>query len=187
MAGVPKFERENIEHAALLMFADQGFESTTMSAIAEAAGLSRRSLYRYFTSKEDIFFEYHRRETLLLERILGDATRSLSDGLRQFARTLVADDEALALRLRVLEEMPKLRARSLMTRSEWEAMVARNLACRNGSDEPTLEMRIVAAAAMGSLSIAVQEWVYRGADLDESLDRALAFVDPLLMQVQQHS
>src|SRR5581483_800672 len=45
--------RDTIWQAAIDLFAEKGFDETTMDEIAEAAGTSRRSVFRYFASKSD--------------------------------------------------------------------------------------------------------------------------------------
>ncbi|WP_326836515.1 helix-turn-helix domain-containing protein [Amycolatopsis rhabdoformis] len=46
--------RQDITEAAQRLFVEHGYEQTTMDDVAEAAGLSRRSLFRYFPTKEDL-------------------------------------------------------------------------------------------------------------------------------------
>ena len=46
--------KQEIAHAAWLLFAERGYEKATVEAIARAAGVSRRSFFRYFSSKEDV-------------------------------------------------------------------------------------------------------------------------------------
>src|SRR5690349_21881808 len=48
--------RAELAEIALRMFADRGYEETTVDDIAVAAGLSKRSFFRYFPSKEDAVF-----------------------------------------------------------------------------------------------------------------------------------
>ena len=45
-----------IQHA-LVCFIDQGIDGTTIAEIAERAGLTERSVYRYFSSKSDLVLE----------------------------------------------------------------------------------------------------------------------------------
>ncbi len=50
-------KREIILQAALRVFAQKGFAATKMNDIAQQAGIGKGTLYEYFTSKEDLFFE----------------------------------------------------------------------------------------------------------------------------------
>jgi len=53
--------RSDIANAAVALFAKQGFDSTTMAEVAEAADVSRRTVYRYFPTKDDLVFEHPHR------------------------------------------------------------------------------------------------------------------------------
>ena len=96
--------RQEIARAAWLLFAEQGYEDTTVAAIARAAGVSRRSFFRYFSSKEDV--------------VVGTTDALAEDVLAAFARRpqheppLVAIERALGPRSRRGSRMPRRRARS---------------------------------------------------------------------------
>jgi AcrR family transcriptional regulator len=47
--------RENLVSVATGLFADRGFEGTSIEAVLDAAGVSRGSLYHHFSSKEALF------------------------------------------------------------------------------------------------------------------------------------
>src|SRR5436190_23104698 len=51
--------REAITQAALELFAERGYQATTLADIAEAADVSTRTIFAYFPSKEDILFCDH--------------------------------------------------------------------------------------------------------------------------------
>lgn len=76
--------RTEIAHAAVALFHRDGFDSSTMSDVAEAAGVSRRTVYRHFPTKEDLVFEYPRR---WLEQLKDEiAQREPEEALRDFSR-----------------------------------------------------------------------------------------------------
>jgi len=54
----PEERREEIIRAAITLFARQGFERTTTKEIAAAAGISEGTIYKYFTSKQEILFAF---------------------------------------------------------------------------------------------------------------------------------
>ncbi|HEX2949668.1 MAG TPA: TetR/AcrR family transcriptional regulator [Armatimonadota bacterium] len=54
----PEIRRAEIVRAAVALFARQGFERTTTKEIAAAAGIAEGTIYKYFTSKQDILFSF---------------------------------------------------------------------------------------------------------------------------------
>src|SRR5262249_61363539 len=48
--------RDTIARVAVRLFAEQGYEHTTLAEIADAANVSKRTIFAYFESKEDILF-----------------------------------------------------------------------------------------------------------------------------------
>ena len=57
--GIAKEEstRDRILRAAERLFAERGFSSVSMPAIAEASGITAGAIYKHFDSKSDLFFE----------------------------------------------------------------------------------------------------------------------------------
>ena len=57
--GTPSDVRSRLVEAAFARFTADGFEATTVDQIADAAGVSRRTFFRYFDTKEDVVFPDH--------------------------------------------------------------------------------------------------------------------------------
>lgn len=77
-----------IRAAAADLFVEHGFEKTTMEAVADAANVSVRTVFRYFPTKEDLFF--------------GDVEEDLAD-LRELLDARPADEPVMASVRAVIE------------------------------------------------------------------------------------
>ncbi len=82
--------RENIERVALQLFAERGYDHTTLAEIADAADVSPRTIFAYFESKEDILFcdepvMFERLKDTLEQRPVGATT---VDALREFVSSI---------------------------------------------------------------------------------------------------
>ncbi|MDL4817080.1 TetR/AcrR family transcriptional regulator [Actinomadura opuntiae] len=73
---------------ATRMFAEKGFESTSVQEIVNAAGVTKGAMYHYFGSKDDLLYEiYHRLLGLQMRRLeqIADGTGSAEERLRAAA------------------------------------------------------------------------------------------------------
>jgi AcrR family transcriptional regulator len=78
--------------AATRLFAEQGFESTSVQAIVEAAGVTKGAMYHYFESKDDLLYEiYHRVLGMQMQRLeeIADSNDLLPDRVRAAAADVV--------------------------------------------------------------------------------------------------
>jgi len=172
-------QRETLERIALQLFATRGYEQTTVQAICEAAEVAHATFYRYFSTKGDVLFASRTRYVDALNRILDESPRvtgmSWRDVVVAFADVL-SSDEMLATRDRVAQSNPRLLDQILALQREWEDTLARGLAQRRGLDEPDIETRLEAGAAMVILRAALRDWDENPgrAPLRTHVDRAMA-------------
>jgi AcrR family transcriptional regulator len=152
-----------IHQSALALFARQGFEATTLDDIATAAGVSRRSLFHYFGSKEDIVLST---KAGLAELIEAAISRRPPDepllAMAEHALTDMAADfqgpQARAL-ARLIHDTPALRAGDHAKYEAIEQRMARALAARKGLAPDDLTARVVATTAVGVLRMATETWL----------------------------
>jgi AcrR family transcriptional regulator len=120
------------ERIALEMFASRGFKAVTVDEIADAAGVSARTLFRYFPAKEDVLVGYPRRATAaeveLIEALA--PSRSPLESVWTLIRDLLTqhppDVELLNLWRRAAADVPEVvdRVRGERTQSLLDAVTA---------------------------------------------------------------
>jgi AcrR family transcriptional regulator len=172
---------------AMTLFLERGYERTTVEQIALAAGVSRRSFFRYFESKEDVLaVAFADTGAGIAEALRGRPSgESAWLALRRSFDLLVADidTEPRTLQLaRIMLESPALRPGQERKRSTWTGALADALEPRlRAGAERSLRAAALGGAALACLATAQSAWVE-----DEGrtpfgvlLDAAMAAVAPL--------
>lgn len=123
-AGEDPAKREQILDGAKRVFMEQGFEAASMNDITRAAGVSKGTIYVYFSNKEDLFValvDHHRNEFATSMRHILEGTEEVREGLEQFgkafANKMICSDMIPAMRsvLGVIDRMPKLAQRFFLS------------------------------------------------------------------------
>lgn len=151
--------RKRILTAALSLFEERGFTATTVDDIAALAGVSRRTVFYQFPTKEDLVLVDHAVQLdFLLERIDQQPVdlptydvlwNALEDLGNRFDRS-----KPLRLRHRFVVNEPDVHARSLQMQSEWDDRIAAALAARSETPRATAVQReaaVVSAAGLACL------------------------------------
>jgi AcrR family transcriptional regulator len=136
-----------IRDAGMTLFASQGFTATTIDQIAEAADVSRATVFGYFPTKEELVFGDGAAVIELLDgrlRERGDQTTLA------VVRTWLGElagwfEPELVLQQRLAREVPVVGARRLQLFSEAERAIADSLEAELGAEQP-LAARLAAAA-----------------------------------------
>ncbi len=109
--------RQQIADEAMRLFVSRGFDHVTVAEVAAAAGISQKTVFNYYPTKEDLFFdEVPRREAALVGAIRGRAPgESILAALRrlQLAECPRLCSPGFATFARIIEESPALQAREL--------------------------------------------------------------------------
>jgi AcrR family transcriptional regulator len=169
---------EAIVTGALGLFEERGFERTTVDQIAEAAEISRRTFFRYFADKEEVFFAEDERLLDLIHDTLDAAPdgEPVLDLARRATRALAehstADPERRLARERLIAATPALQARRLAKTLRWEQAIAARLVARGSSEQEAL---LVPKVALACFQAAYERWVGDpGQDLPALVDESFA-------------
>ncbi len=162
--------REQITEAAIALFADRGFEGTTVDDIAAAADVSRRTFFRYFARKEDVILHW-KQETArelhdaLAARPPGESPLEAVEGALTTVATSYGARRELTLGLLRLFERPLELPHSEDT--AWDEVLAMGLAQRMGVDSARdPRPRLIATVGFAVLLATVQSWGAAGAKDD---------------------
>jgi TetR/AcrR family transcriptional regulator, regulator of mycofactocin system len=168
--------QDHIADVALDLFDRRGFDEVSVDDVAQAAGIARRTLFRYYASKNAIPWGdfdahlHHMRD--LLDRMdsgvpVGEALR---DALLAFNRFGDAETARHRQRMRVILKTDALQAYSMTMYAGWRAVVAEFVAKRLSMQPADLVPRTVAWTLLGVALSAYEQWL---ADESVSLADAL--------------
>ncbi|WP_164203368.1 mycofactocin system transcriptional regulator [[Micrococcus luteus] ATCC 49442] len=170
----------SIERAAFALFEEQGFDETTMEQIADAVGVGRRTLFRYFPSKNDIPWG------------------QFDDSLRNFAEHLAAvplsvpvadavhlcvvafndfDEQSLPqhrIRMRLILETPTLQAHSALRYGAWRGVIENYVASRLRLPVDTLLPRLAGHVSLALAVSSYEQWLLEpDSELTDILELAM--------------
>lgn len=155
--------RRRLTQAAQSLFADRGYEATTIDDIAAAAGVSRRTFFYHFASKDDVIQSWHQEfEDALTEaiRLAPPAWPILRVTEAAVVAALGAFDVEQALRLEQLKrDTPALRARDQGKYERLETAITHALAMRAGLEADDLRIKVDAMLMTGILRVGSTGWI----------------------------
>ncbi|MFD6530191.1 TetR/AcrR family transcriptional regulator [Streptomyces sp. NPDC060184] len=167
--------RLEIAEVAVRLFARKGVAATSADEIAAEAGVSTRTLWRYFPTKE-----------ACVQPLLAVGVDSLAEALRASSgeeplidaleamrpdtmRPTAGSEDVLSL-VRLTRTEPGLRAVWLQTHLEAEPVLAEALAERTGESPDALAPRVAAAMINVALRVAAEEYAWKRERTDRTLD-----------------
>lgn len=163
-------KRDALVSAAWGLFEVKGFEATTADEIAATAGVSRRTFFRYFPSKEAVAFPDAEARLVAFRTLLAETEGTPAARVRQACLAMAAHfaevkDELLAQH-RLVARTPALLAYDLELDRGWEAEMTRVLADGARSAAAQRRAAVWAAAIMGAVRATLRAWYAQDARPD---------------------
>jgi len=164
--------RRELERVALELFQGKGFDQTTIREIADAADMSPRTFFRYFSSKEEVVFARSFDDIEALKVRLRSRPEaeppyeSVRHACIDWADRLQEGREDIAARVRVTAGAGALRRRAAQLREDTARAIAKELAERPSQSNGSRNA-LVASVCVQTMMVALIEW--SGAGLDRPL------------------
>ena len=172
--------RAELEQVAFGLFDRQGFEGTTVGDIARAAGIGRRTFFRYFASKNDVpWGGFEERLELMRGRLAGcppqtPMTEAIRLGLITFNQIPAGQEGWHRRRLELILGVPALQAHSTLRYAAWRQVIAEFVAGRTGQPPDSLVPVTLGYAVQGLFVAACEQWLAGpDADLGPLIDAAV--------------
>lgn len=178
--------RETIVDVAFKLFAERGFDATTIADIAAAADIAPRTFFGYFATKEDVvthdFGDIRASmRARLRDREPGEtAIDALRAWVAELMKTVDFADPRERCRQQLLHESEALRAHDRHLRAGVEDLLAESIAEDLGEDTDSLRARMVAAATIAAFE-RIQELYGKKGAVKRRPDEALAIFDEALV------
>ena len=167
---------QHITDVALGLFADRGFAEVSVDDVAQAAGIARRTVFRYYASKNAIPWGDFDAHLQYLRELLGqvDPGMPLGEALRTALLSFNTFDESETVRhrqrMRVILQTAELQAYSMTMYAGWRGVIADFVARRTGVKTTDLQPQTVAWMMLG---VALSAYEHCLDDESVSLPQAL--------------
>lgn len=154
--------RVRLEKAALALYKERGFAQTTVSEIAERAGLTERTFFRYFTDKREVLFSGGDALREQLDNALAKTPDSLSPidavgaAVEEAAAFFESRKDVARTRQAVIVENAELQERERIKLASLAATLADGLR-RRGVSDPSA--RIAAEMGITVFRVAFERWL----------------------------
>jgi AcrR family transcriptional regulator len=148
--------------AAIALFDEQGYEQTTVAEIAERAGLTKRTFFRYFADKREVLFSGSQQlEHLWLDAVAAapagaDPLTAATAGFDPVAEMFTERHEFARIRARIIASNPELQERELIKLQTLAGAIQTALAGRGVSPSAAI---LAAQAAVTVFHVAFARWV----------------------------
>lgn len=174
---------ERLRAAAFELFEQQGYDATTVEAIAERAGVGRTTFFRAFGSKEDVIFPDHTDVLARVrERLAGsspaDTPAAVTEAARLVLRRYLDEGDLARARYRLTRTIPALRSREIAHMQQYQQEFREFIRGWTG-EEPGADLRaeLMASSVVVAHNHVLRRWL-RGLtdDPEQEFDAAMSQV-----------
>lgn len=157
--------RDALERLAFELFARQGFDKTTVDDIAAAAGIGRRTLFRYFASKNDLVWGDFDRQLRKLRMLLAgaDPRTPILEAVRaavvEFNRFDPEEVPWHRQRMELILTVPTLQADSTLRYTAWREIIEEFVARRTGLPVSATPVRLTGNVLLSAAVTAYEQWL----------------------------
>ena len=176
----PVTSRSELERVAFWLFDEHGFDETSIDDITAAAGIARRTFFRYYPSKFDLVWgDFDEQCDRFRQWFTGvpaetPVMEAIHQAVLEFNRLPPGQEAAHRRRLGLILGVPSLLANSTLRFAQWRAEVAAFAAGRLGLCPGDLLPQVIGYSALGATLAAYEQWLRdQDADLMSLLDQAL--------------
>ena len=183
--------RRSVQREALRLFAEQGYDETTVEQIADAADISTTTFYRYFPTKEDVVLDDDY-DPILVEHIIGSDDENVPliatvrSTIAALAVAVETDRDTALARLKLISSVPALRARRGGEGRKNPDFFIRLFSARSGRSIDDYQLRITAAAFAAAQLEAGRIWADTDGtkSLSKLMNDAVTYVEPLIAALE---
>ncbi|WP_344443454.1 TetR family transcriptional regulator [Kitasatospora nipponensis] len=188
--------RQDLATAAMELFATQGYEETTVDQIAAAAGVARRTFFRYFRSKEEAIFPDHDDTLVRVADLLASSEPDeypldvVCRGIKEVLRMYASTPAVSVARYQLIRQVPALREREIAVVARYERLFTRYLlgrfdtaesippSWRHGGDDDSMLAEVSAAAVVAAHNHVLRRWLRAGGhgDVEAQLDHSFEVI-----------
>jgi AcrR family transcriptional regulator len=188
--------RQELASAAMDLFANQGYEETTVDQIAAEAGVARRTFFRYFRSKEEAIFPDHDDTLIRVADLLASAEAEehpldvVCRGIKEVLRMYASTPGVSVARYQLIRQVPALREREIAVVARYERLFTRYLLGRFdaveqnppgwqfGGDDDSMLAEVSAAAVVAAHNHVLRRWLRAGGhgDVEAQLDHSFEVI-----------
>jgi AcrR family transcriptional regulator len=176
---------EDLAQVALELFETRGYTATSVTDIANAARIGRRTFFAYFASKADVFWWAEEKDLLSVQKALADSPRGevhplqqVIDASKRCPSWQHPTKDATRLRYFMIEEHPELQIGSQRFQRRWNELIADHIRDRISPTDSDLLPEVIAAALIGVAHAVMVRWISSDDDrtLQQLFDENVAIV-----------